>query len=235
MKITMIGHSTVLIETGQTRLITDPFFNRWGNPAIGRIRPPACAWQDLPRVDGVLLSHDHWDHVCPGYFRSLGQVPVCVPRISSNVFRWMGVGNRVEMDAWESTTIRGIKITAVPAVHLTFSLGYVVEADGQCIYFAGDTYYRPFMAEIAGHFTLDAALIPIIGFRVPMTMNERQAVHAAHDLQPKVVIPIHLDLSPRLSWLRTGDSVEGFSQRMAERMPSTRVVHLKPGDEYTLE
>lgn len=234
MKITMIGHSTVLIETGQARLITDPFFNRWGNPAIGRIRPPVCDWTDLPRVDGVLVSHDHWDHVCPAYFRSLGDTPVLTPRISGGTFRLLGVRNRVGLDAWETTAIRGVKITAVPAVHLTFSLGYIIEAEGRRIYFAGDTFYRPFMAEIAHRFQLDAALLPIIGYRVPMTMNERQAVHAAQDLKTTLVIPIHLDLSPRLPLLRTNDSVAGFTRRMADRLPEVRVAHLLPGQEITL-
>ena len=230
MKLTMIGHSTILIETDRGRLITDPFFNRWGNPAIGRIEPPSCDWQDLPKVDGVLVSHDHWDHVCPAYFRSLGQTPVMTPRISGGVFRLMGVGNQVGLDAWESTVVHGIRITAVPAIHITFSVGYVIGAEGRCIYFAGDTYYRPFMAEIARRFKLDAALIPVIGYRIPMTMGEREAVHAVQDLQPRVIIPIHLGLSPGLSWLRTGDSVDGFSRRLADRESTAEVVILRAGE-----
>lgn len=130
--------------------------------------------------------------------------------------------------------IRGVKITAVPAIHITFSTGFVVEAEGKTVYFAGDTYYRPFFGEIAKHFNVDAALIPIIGYRIPMTMDERRAVHAVLDLQPRVVIPIHLSLSPRLPWLRTNDSVAGFTHRLADRQSPAVVHHLQPGESLTI-
>ena len=62
MRITMIGHSTVLIEAGGMKILTDPYFGTWGNPAYKRLAPPARKREELRDVDLVLVSHNHWDH-----------------------------------------------------------------------------------------------------------------------------------------------------------------------------
>ena len=71
MKITMVGHSTVLIEMGGQRVLTDPYFGLRGNPAFSRVAPPANSREESREVEGVLISHSHWDHVDGPYLRSL--------------------------------------------------------------------------------------------------------------------------------------------------------------------
>jgi L-ascorbate metabolism protein UlaG (beta-lactamase superfamily) len=71
MKVTMIGHSTVLIEAAGTKILTDPYFGTWGNLAYKRIAPPSETREGLEAVDLVLVSHNHWDHTDSGYFRGL--------------------------------------------------------------------------------------------------------------------------------------------------------------------
>ena len=68
MRITMIGHSTILLEGAETRLITDPYFGTFGHLAYARLRPPAFKREDLRDVDGVLVSHTHWDHTDRKFF-----------------------------------------------------------------------------------------------------------------------------------------------------------------------
>ncbi|MBZ5509042.1 MAG: MBL fold metallo-hydrolase [Acidobacteriia bacterium] len=81
MKITMIGHSTTLIETGGMRILTDPYFGLRGNPAYARLKPPAQPREELKDIDLVLLSHLHWDHTDRQFLRSLSDsVPVLAPQ-----------------------------------------------------------------------------------------------------------------------------------------------------------
>ena len=71
MKVTMIGHSTVLIEAAGMKILTDPYFGTWGNLAYKRTAPPSRTREELEAVDLVLVSHNHWDHTDSRYFRAL--------------------------------------------------------------------------------------------------------------------------------------------------------------------
>jgi L-ascorbate metabolism protein UlaG (beta-lactamase superfamily) len=80
MRVTQIGHSTVLVEAAGIRLILDPFFGRHGNPTYRRRRPPARAREDCLDVDAVLISHAHFDHIDRLYLREISaDVPVFAP------------------------------------------------------------------------------------------------------------------------------------------------------------
>lgn len=203
--ITFIGHSTFLIRTASTVLITDPVFTSHAGPfgRLGprRVRPPAIALRDLPRVDVVLLSHNHYDHLQPS---SLSAIPAAVVTA-------VGVGrhvpNATELDWWQQTQIGAATITAVPAQHFsartpwdrnqTLWCGFIVQVDGVTIYFAGDSGYSPQFAEIGRRFpAIDVALIPIGAyeprwFMTPMHMNPDEAVRAHLDVRPRLSIGMH--------------------------------------------
>ncbi len=233
MKITIVGHSTVLLEGKGTRLVTDPYFGIWGNPAYGRVMPPALQRGDLMDADGVLVSHSHWDHTDRQYFRGLpASTPVLVPSRTSMLLRLKGVRNAIPMREWESRTIGAAEVTAVPAIHLARTVGYVVRLDGVCVYFAGDTYHAAFMKEIGARFEIDVALMPVTTFRIPMTMGERGAVEAARDLRPRIVIPIHLGLRPRSPLLRTAQTPEGFERRLRDAGLDVEMVHPRDGEPW---
>jgi len=231
MKVTMIGHSTVLIETDGKRILTDPYFSLWGNPAYKRVAPPAMTREQLKDVDLVLVSHNHFDHTDPRFFRSLASdVPVVAPRASSWVTRLKGARNVIGLGKWEVKQLGAIRVTAVPARHITVTRGFVVQAEGKSIYFAGDTYYREFMMEIGKKFSLDLALMPVTTFRIPLTMGETSAVKAVRDLSPKVVIPIHLGIQPRSPLMRTGQTPEGFRKRCQDAGLNVEVRILREGE-----
>lgn len=233
MHITMVGHSTVLIETGGTRLITDPYFGTRGHIAYGRLRPPGIARGDIGAVDGVLVSHGHWDHTDRRYLRSLGDaVPVLIPAGTALLMRLKGARHVVPLRPWMSRTIGAVTITAVPALHLAITIGFVVRSAAHCLYFAGDTYHRPFIARVGRTFKPDVALMPVTTYRSPTTMGERGAVKAARDLQAPTIIPIHLGIQPRSPLLRTTQSVAGFERRLRAAGITSAVVHLREGEQW---
>jgi N-acyl-phosphatidylethanolamine-hydrolysing phospholipase D len=234
MRITMIGHCTTLIETASgQRILTDPFFSTWGNPAYGRLAPPARTRQELLDVDLVLISHNHFDHADGRFLRMLPKTtPVVNPRLVSGMTWLLGAHNLVRLNTWETWMLGETKITAVPATHLTVTHGYGIEADGQVIYFAGDTFYGKHMAQISERLHPQVAMIPVTTYRIPMTMGEKQAVQAAIDLQAQVIIPIHQSLGPRSPLLRTRDTPEGFRKRLQERGSLAQVVILKEGETW---
>lgn len=234
MHITMIGHSTVLIETGGKKILTDPYWGTWGNLAYARLGTPAKSHQELVKVDAVLISHGHWDHVDSQYLRMLDDTPVIASKLTRWLIKLLGGQNTLGLKTGESIRIGEIAVTAVPAAHETGAIGFILQSENKCVYFAGDTFCRPFMRDIGHQFQLDLALMPVTTFRIPMTMGEEQAVQAVQVLKPAVVVPIHLGIKPRLPLLRTNQTPEHFAQRLAESGVTTKVVILREGESYTV-
>jgi L-ascorbate metabolism protein UlaG (beta-lactamase superfamily) len=235
MQITLIGHSTVLIEGGGMKILTDPFFKTWGNPAYRRSMPPACSRQELKDVDLVLVSHTHWDHVDSQYFKLIGKaVPVFASSLVEGLAKLSGAQNVVGLQLWQRRKFDGLTLTAVPAIHMAPAAGFIIQVEDKTIYFAGDTFYGRFMEKIAREFTIDVALLPVSTYRIPMTMSENGALKAVKTLKPKVVIPIHLGLEPRLAVMRTQQTAEGFSKKVLQDDLETKVILLGtsgPGDD----
>jgi L-ascorbate metabolism protein UlaG (beta-lactamase superfamily) len=233
MRVTMIGHSTVLLESNGARLLTDPYFGTFGHIAYARVTPPARTRDEIGRLDGVLVSHGHWDHTDRRFFRGLGpEVPVMVPSGVATVMRLKGARTVVPVGRWQSVRVGATVVTAVPAIHIARTAGFVVQTERACVYFAGDTYYRPFMAEIGRRFPIDAALMPVSTYRIPMTMGERGAALAARDLGCPTIIPIHLGVQPRSPLLRTRQSPAGFERRLREQRIDSRVMVLANGESW---
>jgi L-ascorbate metabolism protein UlaG (beta-lactamase superfamily) len=233
MKVTMIGHSTVLIEIAGKKILTDPYFGTWGNLAYKRIAPPFKTREEMESVDLVLVSHNHWDHTDSRFFRTLAaDLPVVAPRAAAWITRAKGARNVVGLGRWEQRQFGSVAVTAVPALHMGLPGGFVIEAEGKSIYFAGDTYFGGFMKEIGAKFRLELALMPVTTFRIPMTMGEKSAVRAVEALSPRTIIPIHLGILPRSPLLRTGQTPEGFSKRVRDAGLKTGVVILREGESW---
>jgi len=129
LRVTWLGHSTLLLEIDGIRVLTDPV---WGNrasplPFAGpkRFHPPPAELDALPPLDAILVSHDHYDHLDRPTIRTLAKTRADTPFITS-----LGVGERlerwgiqskniVELDWWEQTSIKGVAITAAPAQHFS--------------------------------------------------------------------------------------------------------------------
>ncbi len=161
MKITYIGHSTILIQDEGFNILTDPFFTV-NLPFVKRKILPSIEADKLPEIDLILISHTHPDH-CD--FDALGKISksgnVVMPQGTASKVRKMGF--RVnELGYHESTEVGKYKITAVPAMHQGKCAGYILKGS-KTIYFAGDTRFIDPMNDLGQKFDIDIAFLPISG------------------------------------------------------------------------
>ena len=213
--VTWIGHSTFLIQLNRINIITDPVF---GSPSwfYTRSTKPGISANRLSRIDVILLSHNHEDHMDEESLMELrGSQPlVMVPRGNASWFKGNGFNNVIEYTWWENQELvfkndsSSITITCVPAVHwsgrsLTDTnaalwSGWVITSGEQSIYFAGDTgYSKRQFDEIHALFpSIKVALLPI-GPNEPANlighvhMSAAQAVEAFMDLEAQWFVPMH--------------------------------------------
>jgi L-ascorbate metabolism protein UlaG (beta-lactamase superfamily) len=212
---TFIGHATFLLRVAGFAVLTDPVFSLRASPfaSLGpkRIRAPAIALADLPKIDAVCLSHNHYDHMDLASLRALQarSNPVIVTGIGNGAYlAARGIANVIELDWWQNAApLPGLRITYVPAQHWSRRRfgdtnrmlwgGHVIEAHGARVYFAGDTGYPAQFGEIAQRCGApDIALLPIGAyeprwFMAPQHMNPEEAVRAHRDLGARLSIAMH--------------------------------------------
>jgi L-ascorbate metabolism protein UlaG (beta-lactamase superfamily) len=211
--VTLVNHSTVLIQGYGYNVITDPIFSKRCSPVQfagpKRVRNPGIRFSDLPKIDLVLVSHDHYDHLDLDTIHKLAERDHC------KVLVGLGVGERLsekvdyaELDWWEDLKIsQNLKATFVPVQHFsgrslfdrdtTLWGGFVLELGEKKIYFGGDTGYADHFKNTSERFgSMDLSLIPIgayapRSFMAPMHINPKEAVTAHFDLRSKKSIGIH--------------------------------------------
>ncbi len=212
--ITWIGHATFLIQCQGLNILTDPVWsNRMGLQK--RMAGPGISIKDLPQIDVVLISHNHYDHLSFGSIRKLPGTPMLfVPQGLKDLFRKKGLVNVTEFEWWRSVQSNGTDFCFVPAQHWSkrslfdtnSSLwgGWIVSVSnpkrntGKTIYFAGDTgYFRGFQ-EVADRFTVDYAVLPIgcyepEWFMQTQHMSPDSAVEAFMNLKAKYFVPMHYE------------------------------------------
>lgn len=192
MRITLLGHSTLLLETSGGNLLTDPFFSPRSVAGILVDTPAMTPAEAAEAADAVLVTHAHPDHCDPGFFRML---PACVPVLVPAGFRWphgiLRPAGTHELPPRASRRVAGACVHAVPARHMGACCGFVVEADDRIVYVAGDTYHGRFMEGIANRFRLDLAALPLRTVRVAPVMDPAQLDRAVTDLHPDAVLLLH--------------------------------------------
>lgn len=211
LRITWIGHATALVQFPGLALLTDPVFSERASPVSfagpKRVLPPALSLDQLPPVDIVLISHNHYDHLDTPTVQTLGDsVLWIVPLGLKSWFEGKGVSpDRVrEFDWWDSAEAEGAKITAAPMQHWsargfgdrneTLWASWVVERDGYSFWFCGDTGYNPVQfKEIGEHFGgFDLAMIPIGAY------DPRWFMKNAH-VNPEEAVKIHAEVRSRFT------------------------------------
>jgi len=226
-QITWLGHSTfsLTLASGEV-IVIDPFIT--GNPSFP-------AGYEFSRVDTILVTHGHGDHLSGVQ----GLVERFSPRVVANyeICNWLGakgVGNTVPMNFGGTIVVGGVAVTMTPAVHSSAIEepdgrnvyggnpgGYVIRFDdGRAAYFAGDTDVFGDMALIRELHAPELVVLPIGDV---YTMSPRGAAMASRLLQPKVIIPAHYGTFPAL----TGTPAQ------LQALVETTVWVLEPGQPVT--
>ncbi|MCU1647315.1 MAG: hypothetical protein JWN03_7590 [Nocardia sp.] len=238
--VTRVTHSCHLIEIGGRTFLTDPWFST--RPGYYQGEPIALSIADLPPLDGVLISHDHYDHCDLETFAEYRDhtVPFMVAETVVEHARRTGFENVTGLKPWEHTEIGGVTVTAVPGKHGVHEITFVLRAGSDAVYFAGDTLLIPELAEIPerlGH--ISVALLPTNGLHVrpahnmQVVMNADEAAELTAVLAPELAMPHHYAFTK--GWL--GDRLITSSDRdprhyleAARKLaPDTTVRIVEPG------
>lgn len=217
--LTWIGHATMLLRLPGLTLITDPQFSERASPfsfaGPQRAYPPGVPLSTLPRVDVVVISHNHYDHLDVASVQALaaqaGGPPLFIVPLGLKAwFADLGISSVVELGWWQSHTVNGVEIVLTPAHHWsargvfdrrqTLWGGFAVFAGGLRLLYTGDTGYADDFKDIRAHFAdrgaFDLALIPVgcyepRGFMRDQHVNPADAVRIFQDLGARRAVGVH--------------------------------------------
>ncbi|PZE19773.1 MBL fold metallo-hydrolase [Paenibacillus xerothermodurans] len=208
--ITWIGHSTFLIQMAGLNVLTDPVWaERMGLER--RLTPPGLSVRELPRIDVVLLSHSHYDHMDMRSLREFKAAHLFVPEGLGSKLRARGFARVTEMSWWDREQLGGLELHFVPAQHWTRRTlidtnrshwgGWVLQPAARseeraAVYFAGDSGYFPGFKMIGERFAIRYALLPIGAYEPEWFMSAQhvtpeEAVQAFEDVQGEIFVPMH--------------------------------------------
>lgn len=214
LRATFVNHATVLLQTDGINILTDPMWSRRASPVqlMGpqRHRAPGLRLEDLPPIDCLLISHNHYDHFDLPTLKRIAATHrpvVFCPLGLARPLRRLGFTDVHEMDWWQSQRWRGIGLHCVPAQHFsartpwdrnrTLWCGWVIESRHGNLYFAGDTGFGEVFAVVRSRFaSIRLALLPIGAyepewFMGPVHMTPEQAVEARAILGAATAMAIH--------------------------------------------
>ncbi|GAB3937475.1 MBL fold metallo-hydrolase [Mucilaginibacter myungsuensis] len=211
--VVWFGHSSFLLKTKQGNILADPQFSGFTGPFSWMIKPyhgsDEYKTKDMPVIDVLIISHDHYDHLDMGTVVKLKDKVkrVVVPKgVGSHFIHW-GYDPKIITELnWDesASTTSGIKITATPARHRsgrvfkgnrTLWASYVIDAGGRKVFFSGDTGYGTHFKKIGDKYgPMDLAMIECGQYNdnwKTTHMHPSQSVQAVIDLKAKTAIPVH--------------------------------------------
>ncbi|MDY7228017.1 MBL fold metallo-hydrolase [Hyalangium rubrum] len=216
LRVTFVNHATTLLQLDGVNVLTDPIWSERCSPVsfVGpkRVRPPGLRFEDLPPIDAVIISHNHYDHMdLPTLKRLAKHFP--------NARFFAGLGNKAfldskglpnvtELDWWQEVQLTpAVKLVSAPAQHTsnrglsdrngTLWTSYVLQGPSGVTYFAGDTGYGKHFRQVRERFGPPRLAVLPIGAYKPeafmevMHISPKEAVRAHLDLEAKVSVPMH--------------------------------------------
>ncbi len=239
LRVTWFGHSSMLIEIDGKRVLTDPMWSEHASP-IGwlgprRWYPAAVQLEELPKLDAVVVSHDHYDHLDYGSVMRLSALGVkfVVPLgVGSHLEYWgVPLDRIVELDWWEKAQLPGLEIVCTPARHAsgralldkdaTLWAGYALVGPRHRAYYSGDTGLFPAMREIGERLgPFDVTLIETGQYHRTWPdwhIGPEQAVKAHELVRGKVMLPVH--------WALLGLAFHGWTEPVERSSQAARDRH----------
>jgi L-ascorbate metabolism protein UlaG (beta-lactamase superfamily) len=214
-KLWWLGHSSILLRIQQQYILTDPVFSHRASPVSfagpKRRTPLSLQIDELPALDALVISHNHYDHLDDKTIRRLltrfPNVTVFVPLGLGPWFHRRGAKNVVELDWWQRFIFQGLVYTAVPAQHWSMRTfwdrnaslwcGWVIESADCRFWFPGDTGYTNDLLQIPERLgPIDVVALPVGAyaprwFMAPNHMDPQQAVRLWQQLGKPLAFPIH--------------------------------------------
>lgn len=250
LAITWLGHASALIEVDGYRVLADPVFGERVSPSglagPRRLFPSPVSAQELPPLDAILISHDHYDHLdLPTVKRLItGQrCPFVVPiGVGAHLRSWgVPAGRVIELD-WHGThRIGDLELVCTPARHfsgrgfrrdLTLWSSWAVRGPVHRVFFGGDTGYSTVFADIGHRYgPFDVTLLPIGAYSPSwpdIHLDPEQAWQVHQDVRGRLFVPIHwatFDLAPH-PW------AEPVTRLLAAAGPAAPVVVPRPGQRF---
>lgn len=249
LRVTLINHSTLLLQQNGVNILTDPIWSERASPFtwIGprRHRDAGVRLEDIPPIDIVLLSHNHYDHLDLATLRRLaerGEARFVVPLGVAALLAKHSIRAEKEMDWGDSQRIGETNIHCVPAFHFsarglfdrnrTLWCGFVIDTGGRMVYFAGDTAFGNHFAQIRRQFGAPRlALLPIGAyaprwFMSSVHMGPEEAVQAHEILGAGDTVAIHHGT------FRLGDEALDTPRRKLESCRPADSFHLLNNGEF---
>ena len=209
--VTFVNHATHLVQLEGLNVLTDPQFSERASPVSfagpRRVREPGVKFENLPKIDLVVVSHNHYDHLDLTSLKRLSdrfQPLIIVPLGNAKLLESEGIANVLELDWWQARELSGgAKLTVVPSQHWSargiFDRnralwgGYVIEAGGVKVYFSGDTGYGPQFKDIVARLgSPDLSILPVGAYEPRWFMKVQH-------MNPEDAVLAHLDLRTRQS------------------------------------
>jgi L-ascorbate metabolism protein UlaG (beta-lactamase superfamily) len=194
-----VAHSTHVVVVAGQRFLTDPWFY---DPAFGALShevKPAVLPSELGPLTGILLTHDHADHADLRAMDEMDKRAAVIAPTTALAARVRGLGfsDVAVLDPWQKRAFGEVVITAVPALHDVYEVGFIVQGGDRCVYFACDTALYPDLAAVGERFRPDIAILPVDGTRLTggglHVMTPADATTAARLLCAKAVMPSHAE------------------------------------------
>ena len=234
-QVTLLGHSTALLQYQGINILTDPIFSQRASPLSfagpKRYTPAAIKLEQLPKIDAVVISHNHYDHLDIRTVKALGNDPLwLVPLGLKQWFAKVGIDNVIELDWWDSHPIMGMSIQALPSQHWSrrtifdtnksLWASWALKWSDFTVWFGGDTGYNNVQFKEIGTALkqVDLALIPIGAYEPRWFMrnqhvNPEDAVNIFKDINAINAFGIHWN-----TFVLTAEPIDEPPQRLKQAM-----------------